>query len=232
MPKDFIVTALKDRFIVTALKDRFDELCDTRIAGLAPDDFGPASDFVARAKNQLLEASSTGLSESSPKMTDPVGWMEGDLDCLASLRRLSLGEPLDLRPGDEPSLPAFLLEVSSRHDPGARFQLLSERYGCPLNFTLPAEVEVREWVLTRLMVQDRALIEEKSIKAIHEEDLLLKLNLIALHALVGNDLRFFDALNYYYELLPSAWHPPGQHDWLLVSYFSLYARALAGWISR
>ncbi|MDT4968993.1 MAG: hypothetical protein QOJ64_3730 [Acidobacteriota bacterium] len=224
MPKDFIVTALKDRFA---------ELLNTRIAGLLPERYGPASDFVADAKRQLLVASSTELSESFPKMTAPVRWMEGDFDSLAYLRRLSLGEPLDLRFGAVPSLPALLLDDLSNHDASARFQLLSERYACPLNFTLPAEDGVREWVLTRLMVQDRALIEKKnSLRAIHAEDLLLKLNLVALQACAGSDLRFLDALNYYYELLPSAWHPPGQYDWLLVSYFCLYARALAAWISR
>lgn len=223
---------MSEDFIVTALKDRFDELLNTRIAGLAPERFGPASDFVAEAKHHLIEVSPTALSRSFAKMTAPVRWMEGNFDCLASLRRLSLGEPLDLRSGTVPSLSTFLLDVSSSHDPGASFQLLSGRYHCPLNFTLPAEDGVREWVLTRVMVHERALIEKKSVQAIHAEDLLLKLNLVALEACAGSDLRFLDALNYYYELLPSAWHPPGQHDWLLVSYFCLYARALAAWISR
>jgi len=55
---------------------------------------------------------------------------------------------------------------------------------------------------------------------------LLKLNLISVHASTAIDLRFLDALNYYYELLPVTVFPESQHAWLLISWFALYARAL------
>jgi hypothetical protein len=65
------------------------------------------------------------------------------------------------------------------------------------------------------------------VRSVDVNELLLLLNLCAVHACTTNDLRFLDALNYHYELLPANWHPASQHAWLLVSYFGLYARALA-----
>ena len=53
------------------------------------------------------------------------------------------------------------------------------------------------------------------------------LSLVAISAAGTTDLRFLDALNYYYELLPSIGLPGAQHHWLLVSYLTLYAMALA-----
>ena len=54
---------------------------------------------------------------------------------------------------------------------------------------------------------------------------------LALHASRASDLRFLDALNYYYELLPVGWQPKAtQHKQLLISFFALYARVLAAWI--
>ena len=41
------------------------------------------------------------------------------------------------------------------------------------------------------------------------------------------DLRYLDALNYYYELLPPAWYPESSHNWLRVSFLNFYLGALA-----
>lgn len=106
------------------------------------------------------------------------------------------------------------------------FSLLSERYAWPLNFSFPAEDDIREYLLMRLMTADRARVESNSSGAVNAEDLLLKLNLISVHASCATDLRFLDALNYYYELLATAEFPESQHAWLLISWFALYARAL------
>ena len=76
------------------------------------------------------------------------------------------------------------------------------------------------------MTADRARIENNSPGAVNADDLLLKLNLISVHASAATDLRFLDALNYYYELLPVNWHPESPHARLLISWFALYARAL------
>ena len=165
-------------------------------------------------------------------MSAPAGWLAAKTDCLANLRALSTGEPVELYPGQHPPLDPFIEALDkSRNTPARRFQLLAERYLCPLNFSHGAEDEARERILTRLMVHDRTRIERSSVQAIESpDDLLLRLNLVAVHAARVPDLRFLDALNYYYELLPEDWQPHTQHDWLLISYFALYARALAAWI--
>jgi len=62
--------------------------------------------------------------------------------------------------------------------------------------------------------------------ALDVDDLLLKLNLIAINASVSPDLRYLDALNYYYELLPAGWYPESPQNWLRVSFLTFYARAL------
>jgi len=66
---------------------------------------------------------------------------------------------------------------------------------------------------------------------VNADDLLLRLNLIAIYASFTIDLRYLDALNYYYELLPSAWRPES-HSWLRVSFLNFYARALAVHVTR
>lgn len=123
-----------------------------------------------------------------------------------------------------------LLEARKVRQPPGRFQMLTERYSYPLNLTLEGEEDIREYLLMRLMVQDRARISKRSVKEIDNDELLLKLSLMALHAALVADLRYLDALNYYYELLPTEWEPRGEHPWLLVSYLMLYAHALAAQI--
>jgi len=70
-------------------------------------------------------------------------------------------------------------------------------------------------------------MEQHSLHALNADDLLLKLNLIAIYASLTRDLRYLDALNYYYELLPLTWYPESIHNWLRVSFVSFYIRALA-----
>ena len=77
------------------------------------------------------------------------------------------------------------------------------------------------------MVSDRAHLEQESSSRLDADDLLLKLNLIAINASLTHDLRYLDALNYYYELLPPAWYPESLQNWLRVSFLAFYARALA-----
>ena len=219
---------MREKLISQALAARLRELCDERIDGLAPESFGEAASFVARLKEQLQNHSLTDLMASLPEAIATETWMEADADCLGGLRRLCLGEQLRLRPGQASPPDSFLQSMkASAREPERLFQLLTERYSCPLNFAFPAEEEAREFVLTQLMTRDRARVEKSSLAVAVTDDLLLRLNLVAVEAAHASDLRFLDALNYYYELLPTGWHPRTRHGWLLVSYFGLYARALA-----
>ncbi|MDH5790101.1 MAG: hypothetical protein OEZ27_05870, partial [Nitrospinota bacterium] len=62
---------------------------------------------------------------------------------------------------------------------------------------------------------------------LNHDELLLILNFVAVYAAGSSDLRFIDALNYYYERLPESWRPEGCHSWLWVSFYALYAKALS-----
>jgi hypothetical protein len=219
--------------ILKALTERFRELCDERLGNLAPAEFGEMSSFVSRVRELFIGTAPTELLELPSPLTVPNGWVESDTDCLTALRHLALGEQLNLSTSQLPPADSFCRQLkSARSDHERRFQLLTKRYACPLNFAGAGDDDVREYLLERLMVQDRGRIEKGSIAAVDSDDLLLKLNLTAIHASLSTDLRFLDALNYYYELIPAKWRPHAQNNWLLVSYLALYARALTAWCGR
>lgn len=158
----------------------------------------------------------------------PEVWFEPVSDSLATIRALAAGEQVECTETACPEEPRFFEDLqASIKDPQRRFELLTTRYRHPLNVAAPSEHRVREHLLERLMVADRARIEQHSLHLLDAGDLLLKLNLIALCASFTTDLRYLDALNYYYELLPSDWRPDTPHDWLRMSFLTFYARALA-----
>ena len=181
--------------------------------------------FVLHLRKQLV-ADPEGLELR--KWTTPESWFASRGESLAAIRVLAANEELECMAVEPPGDLSFFhdLQASSR-DPQRRFDLLTARYLHPLNIAAPSEEKVREHLLERLMVSDRARIEQHSLPVIHADDLLLRLNLIAIHASLTDDLRYLDALNYYYELLPSAWYPESPHSWLRVSLLNLYVRALA-----
>lgn len=213
----------RHELISNALDMRFRELC-AAVGEIVPAEFGVMSGFVSEVQKQLVSAARVA-NHAQP----PTNWLESDSDCLTSIRQLALSEPIQVREGQQPETESFvrtLRSTSMQNESEQRFQLLTQRYRCPLNFAGPAETDIREHVLQRLMVQDRGRIEKNSLAVVGSDDLLLRLNLIAVNAFLNSDLRFLDALNYYYELIPSNWRPNGRHDWLLVAYFANYVQAL------
>ena len=219
----------REDLIVSALNGRLHELRRKHILRLAADSFGEDAAFVLQMQKQLADASLECMG-ALPLLIN--AWMDCETDCLSSLRALSLGEPLRLREGVPPAPKVLQALDEQKRNPERRFRLLTERYSCPLNVALASENEICEHILARLMVQDRATIERKSLSTVCADDLLLKLNLVAIAARIKSDLRFLDALNYYYELLPADWVPRANDAWLLASYLGLYARALAVRILR
>jgi hypothetical protein len=216
-----------------AVGARLQEVLRERIARLVPEQYGEHADFV----KELQAVASHAARQSPPYLYQPAGssqeWLTCVGDCLEALRALSLGDSPQVFPGSRPALTPFLSSLRARR-PGAdrQFLLLAERYGCPLNITLAAEQEAREYLLETLMVRDRARLEKSPVATAVSDDLLLKLNLLALHAARSNDLRYLDALNYYYEILHGEWADGGLAPWLYASYLGLYARALSAWLSR
>jgi hypothetical protein len=218
---------MNKELISTAVTRRLSEVRE-RVNRFDPETFGDAGFFLTSVKEVLL-AQPDRVSTLTP-FSPPADWVAADTDCLTSLRVLSLHGPKTMSRTAHPPADEFLnqLKVKSAARESA-FGLLAARYAWPSNFSFDAEDEVREFLLRRLMTTDRTRIENNSASAVNADDLLLKLNLISVHASTGTDLRFLDALNYYYELLPVTMYPESQHAWLLISWFALYARALNSW---
>jgi hypothetical protein len=221
--------------ISKALKERFHEVTGETIPRLSTGAaWCDAAPYVQEVHGKLSSASLADVRKLMGGIKEPVAWMESrdEATFRAALFACALGYSRRLYPDEHPPVAPFIeLLITSRADPKRRVQLLTERYANPLNFTLPAEKGVREFVLTRLMAHERARIEKGAVDEIDADDLLVMLNYVAVHAGCGTDLRFLDALNYYYELLPSGWHGGAkQQGVLLASYLALYAGALAAWI--
>ena len=214
--------------ISNALKERFREICDTPRLSTAA--CGPAN-FFDDVRQKL---SGISIADMRNLILYPRGldyWTTSEIGFRRSLLALSLGHSPDFRSCEQPPPAPFMkLLTAARADPERRIQLLAERYSSPLNFTLPPEDEVREYVLMRLMTHDRARLEKESQAEVNGDDLLLKLNLVAVMAARTTDLRFLDALNYYYELPRLLWPSRACDDSLMASYYALYAQALAAWI--
>ena len=183
------------------------------------------TEFVSRLREQLVTAID---GQQFRKWAAPTSWFASSGDSLTAIRALAVDEPVECIEAAPPNEPDFFDELhASTRQPQRRFELLTTRYLHPLNFAAASEHRVREHLLERLMVADRSRIEQHSLHLLNADDLLLRLNLIAIYASLSNDLRYLDALNYYYELLPSAWYPQSLHNWLRVSFLSFYGRALA-----
>lgn len=199
-------------------------MCNTA-SQLAPDAFGEMTDFVSRLRKQLI----TGVEDQQfRKWTAPKTWFESKCDSLTAIRALAADEQVECIEAASPDEPGFFADLQfSFREPQRRFDLLTTRYLHPLNVAASSEHRVREHLLERLMVWDRSRIGQHSLHLLNADDLLLRLNLIAIYASFTTDLRYLDALNYYYELLPSAWSPESRHNWLRVSFLNFYVRALA-----
>ena len=196
----------RQQIIANALWQRHDEVCKT----------------ASQPALTAIEA------QQFRRWSPPETWFESTGDSLSAIRALAADEQIACTETAPPDESSFFDDLqASIREPQRRFELLTTRYLHPLNVAASSEYRVREHLLERLMVADRSRIEQHSLHLLHAGDLLLRLNLIAIYASFTTDLRYLDALNYYYELLPSAWSPEPPHNWLRVSFLSFYVRALA-----
>jgi len=183
------------------------------------------TDFVSHLQKQLITALER---QQFRKWSAPETWFESTGDSLSAIRALAADEHIECIEATPPDASGFFDDLqASIREPQRRFDLLTTRYLHPLNVAASSEHRVREYLLERLMVADRSRIEQHSLDLLHADDLLLRLNFIAIYASFTTDLRYLDALNYYYELLPSTWYPSSRHNWLRVSFLNFYVRALA-----
>lgn len=214
----------RKELIVKALRHRSSEVCRTALQ-VNPHSSSDMSGFISDLQKYFQDALK---GHQFKEWTAPETWLSSGLDSLAAMRILAKDQELECSSANRPDERSFIkaLEAAAR-DPQERFALLNARYGHPLNFTAPSELKIREYLLERLMVADRARIERDGLLRLNSNDLLLKLNLIAINASVTEDFRYLDALNYYYELLPIDWSPRSAHWWLRMSFFAFYVRALS-----
>lgn len=126
-----------------------------------------------------------------------IKWINSDASFLDCLRAIALLGKVEYRPSDTnpPHLsPLHLNKVSNDE----RLKTLCDRYRCPLNIGTASEFDVAEELLRQLMVPDRAKLEAG--EEFDVDIVLVKLNLVGIRAMITRDLRFLDALNYFYEL--------------------------------
>ena len=193
----------RQQIIANALRQRHDEVCKT-------------------ASISALDG------QQFRKWSAPETWFESTSDSLTAIRALAADEQIECIETAPPDESSFFDDLQAcTREPQRRFELLTTRYLHPLNIAAPSEHKIREHILERLMVPDRSRIEQHSLHLLNAGDLLLRLNLIAIYSSFTTDLRYLDALNYYYELLPSDWQPKSTHNWLRVSFLVFYLRALA-----
>ncbi len=119
-----------------------------------------------------------------------------------------------------PLLPRDLNKLSRTE----RMEVLCDRYRCPLNIGLPGESEVAEEILRQMMVQDRAKLEAGA--EFDVDMVLLKLNLAGVRAMMTRDLRYLDALNYFYELPRRSLTRMCANPCFLASWLCIYAQLL------
>lgn len=190
--------------------------------------------FIASALRQRLQDVRERMSElgvgdplSEFQLEIPQVWKTSTSGCLAWLSSLATGEVLKGVDAEPESSEKFLASLGSvTREPGKRFELLLLRYSYPLSFLMSSEENIREHLLERLMVQDRAVIERTSVESVNKSELLLRLSLLSLYAATTSDLRYLDALNYYFELLPERWNLDDEQRELNVTFLSLYKRAI------
>jgi hypothetical protein len=213
----------RQQIIANALRQRCGQVCKTASQSV-PNAFGEMSNFVAHLQEQFVAAPKRQFS----KWKAPETWFESKGDSLAAIRTLAADKQLEWKATEPPQASGFFRDLqAATREPHRRFDLLTTRYLHPLNVAAPSDQGIREHLLESLMVADRARIERHSLHLLDPDDLLLRLNLIAINASLSDDLRYLDALNYFYELLPGTWYPESPHNWLRVSFLIFYVRALA-----
>jgi hypothetical protein len=131
------------------------------------------------------------------RMVAGFTWMNCDAtfqDCFCDI---ALAGKVEYQPSDT-SPPRLWPRDLNKLSGNERIEVLYDRYRCPLNIGLSSESDVAEELLRELMVPDRVKLEAGAEFDI--DMVLLKLNLVGVRAMMTRDLRYLDALNYFYEL--------------------------------
>jgi hypothetical protein len=157
------------------------------------------------------------------QMDPALQWTDCDASLPECLISIGVGESIACRPSvaEPTALSCADFKKLSGKD---RVEALCVRYRCPLNIGAESESEIAEELLRQLMVADRAKLEAEAEFAV--DDVLLKLNLVAICARMKRDLRFLDALNYFYELPERSLARLQHNPHLLACWLCIYAQLL------
>ena len=155
-------------------------------------------------------------------------WTDCDASLSECLISIGVGESLACYPSTAEPPPFSQADVKKLSEK-ARVDLLRIRYRCPLNIGRQGESDIAEELLRQLMVADRTKLERGL--EFEADDVLLKLTLIAIRALMKRDLRFLDALNYFYELPQRSLARLQRNPHFLAAWLCIYAQLLCapGW---
>jgi hypothetical protein len=156
--------------------------------------------------------------------TEPgVQWVNCDASLQECLISIGVGENIACwgsTAGPTALSCADLKKLPVKH----RVEALCVRYRCPLNIGAESESQIAEELLRQLMVADRLKLEAEV--EFDVDDVLLKLNLTAVCARMKSDVRFLDALNYFYELPQRSLARLQRNPSLLASWLCIYAQLL------
>jgi hypothetical protein len=152
-----------------------------------------------------------------------LGWMNCGANFADSLCAIALAHSVERRQSGTSPEPLCLANFNklSRDE---RIEVLYNRYRSPLSIGLASEADVAEELLRQLMVPDRAKLEAGT--EFDAEMVLLKLNLVGVRAMVTRDLRYLDALNYFYELPRRSLMRMRSNPRLLAFWLCIYAQVL------
>src|SRR5712664_906674 len=151
-------------------------------------------------------------------------WINCDASFSDCPRAIALVGKIEYRPSD--TNPARLSPLDlNKLSSDERLKTLCARYRCPLNIGAASESGAAEELLRQLMVPDRAKLEAG--EEFDADFVLLKLNLVGIRAMITRDLRFLDALNYFYELPRRSLARMRTSPRFLVFWLCIYAQLLS-----
>jgi len=151
-------------------------------------------------------------------------WMNCDASFMDCLDAMALARDIEHRASNTGPVGLSLVSFNKLAS-NQRSEILCDRYQCPLNIGLHSESDVAEELLRQLMVPDRAKLEAGA--EFDVDMVLLKLNLVGARAMITRDLRYLDALNYFYELPRRSLTRMRANPRFLASWLCIYAQLLS-----
>jgi hypothetical protein len=182
---------------------------------------GTVNDLRVVAERQFGSGESVTAVEARsgpPAFSAPIGaWVVCDVAFSDSLRAISTGASVAIRRVADPPTSISSSPLDNRS--------IEARLECPANVSHGAARALRESLLRKLMTRDRQSVGPEALAS---PDVMLRLNLVTIHAYRTGELRYLDAANALFErLVPALTEGPSSAS---ACFLGTYARALAAWL--